>query len=443
MSAVTFAALASSLLICAPSLAFATDDTTIPADETVALHGQATLVEQGNGSFRSPYQGPNSFDSGAKGRETFDATLYAGIRPWAGAEIWINPEIDQGFGLSNSLGIAGFPSAEAYKVGKSSPYLKFPRAFLRQTFNLSGASSEVEGDINQLAGRQTQNRLVITIGKFSTVDIFDANSYAHDPRGDFLNWSLVDTGTFDYGGNGWGYTYGLASELYLGRWTLRGGVFDMSRSPGDAALDPSFNQFELDGEVEERHSLAGQPGAIKITVFDTRGDIGAFADAIALSQVTGQPADIAAVRRYRSRTGVNLSLQQQLTANLGVFVRAGLDDGNLETFDFTDVDRTVAAGLSWRGKVWGRPDDTIGLAGVDNGISHIHEQFLADGGKGILVGDGQLPHPGDERILETYYDWAVGKHLAVTLDYQFIANPAYNRDRGPVSLGAVRVHAQF
>jgi high affinity Mn2+ porin len=432
-------------LLFAPALAQA-EEPAAPAtadEEAWAIHGQATLVEQGHDAFRSPYQGTNSLAPEAVGRETFDATLYLGVRPWAGGEIWINPELDQGFGLSNTLGVAGFPSGEAYKVGKRNPYPKLPRLFLRQTFDLGGERQKVDPDLNQLGGTQTADRLVLTLGKFSVVDVFDTNQYAHDPRQDFLNWALVDAGSFDYAANAWGYTYGAAAELYRGRWTLRGGVFDLSNVPNSAKLDATFSQFQLVGEVEERHQIAGQPGKLKVTVFETRGRMGRFADAVALAQATGQPADIAAVRQYRSRSGVSFNLEQQVSPDLGLFVKGGVAGGDVEPYEFADIDRTIATGASMKGNRWARPDDTWAIAGVINGISHAHQQFLNAGGTGILVGDGQLPHPGDEQIVETYYDLAVAKPLHVSLDYQFVNHPAYNRDRGPVSIGAVRLHAQF
>jgi high affinity Mn2+ porin len=164
-----------------PDLAPAPDAASAKPPETWAIHGQVTFVDQGTFAFRSPYQGANSLSPATLGRETADITLYAGLRPWAGAEIWVNPEIDQGFGLSNTLGIAGFPSGEAYKVGKATPYLKLPRLFLRQTIDLAGKGEGVDADLNQLAGARTSDRVVITIGKLGVTDIFDNNSYAHDP----------------------------------------------------------------------------------------------------------------------------------------------------------------------------------------------------------------------------------------------------------------------
>ena len=169
--------------------------------------------------------------------------------------------------------------------------------------------------------------------------------------------------------------------------------------------------------------------------------MGSFEDAILLAAMTGGPANIAAVRQYQSRGGISMNLEQQLMPNVGFFARAGFANGDIEPYEFTDIDRTVAAGLSIVGKQWGRADDTFGIAGVINGISSTHAAFLNAGGLGILIGDGQLPHPGSEMIMETFYSFPV-LAARVTLDYQLIVNPAYNRDRGPVSVFGLRVHFQ-
>ena len=406
-----------------------------------AFHAQATYVNQYDPPFSAPYKGQNSLAPNI-GRETSDITLYAGVRLWQGAEAWINPELDQGFGLSGSVGIAGFPSGEAYKVGADYPYTRLHRAFLRQTIDLGGEVQKVDAGLNQFSGSQTSDRLVFTVGKFGVVDVFDTNKYAHDPRGDFLNWTILDTGTFDYAADAWAYTVGAAVEWYQGPWTLRGGVFDLSIAPNTTHLDPTFGQFQWVGEIERRYSIWDQPGKVAITGFLTRGRMGSFQDAIQLAALTGGPADISAVRQYQSRGGISMNLEQQLIPNVGLFVRAGIADGSKEPYEFTDVDRTVAAGLSISGKRWGRDDDTFGIAGVVNGISGVHQAFLNAGGLGILVGDGMLPNPGSEKILETYYSFPVFASK-VTLDYQLIVNPAYNRDRGPVSVLGFRIHSQY
>jgi high affinity Mn2+ porin len=369
-------------------------------------------------------------------------TAYIGRRLWEGAELWINPEIDQGFGLSGTLGVAGFTSGEAYKVGASYPYARLPRTFIRQTINLGGDTQKVEADINQFAASQTANRLVVTVGKFGVPDVFDTISFAHDPRNDFMNWALADAGTFDYAADAWGYTYGAAAEWYQDKWTLRAGVFDMSIVPNSSDLDRQFGQFQTIYELEHRHEIGGQSGEVAVLGFLSRGRMGRFDDAIAFGLANASPASTAAVRRYASRAGISVNLEQQIAEGIGLFGRVGFADGNVEPYEFTDIDRTATVGFSISGKRWNRPDDTFGIAGIVNGISAAHQAYLNAGGLGVLVGDGQLPHPGHEQIIETYYTFPIGAWKA-TGDYQFIANPGYNRDRGPVSVISGRLRRQF
>jgi high affinity Mn2+ porin len=406
-----------------------------------SFHAQSTFVEQYAPSFRSPYVGANSLTPN-QGRETWDLTFYAAMRLWEGAELWFSPEVDQGFGLSDTLGVAGFPSAEAYKLGFAYPYARVPHLFIRQTIDLGGDSQKIEPGLTQLAGSHAADRLVITVGKLAVTDIFDNNRYAHDPRNDFLNWAIADTGTFDYAADAWGYTYGGAIEWYQGDWTVRAGLFDLSVVPNSTDLDARFSQFQWVGEIERRYKLRDRDGKVAVTGFLSRGRMGSFADAIQLALATGAPANIAAVRQYSSRGGVSVNWEQEISDALGVFARAGWANGNIEPYEFSDIDRTVAAGFQLNGKQWGRPNDTVGFAGVMNGISSVHREFLNLGGLGILVGDGMLPHYGPEQIFETYYNLPLFS-WRVTLDYQFIDHPAYNADRGPASVITTRFHTQF
>jgi high affinity Mn2+ porin len=423
-----------------------------PDEDRFAFHAQTTFTWQGYPAIRSPYSGPNSLPGTGEGREAIDATLYAGVRLWQGAEAWINPEIDQGFGIGDAHGVAGYTSGESYKLGSSYPYARLQRYFVRQTVNLGGDTVKVDDDINQSANAPTANRLVLWLGKFSVVDVFDTNKYANNPKTDFLNWSVINAGTFDYAADAWGYSYGAAAEWYVGNWTVRGGAFDMSATPAGGALnaasygvDPTFDQFQLVGEVENRYTLWGEPGKIKVTGFVIRGRMGNFADSVALSQATGLDPSVAlaTLRTYTSRPGISVNVEQQLTDDVGLFARAGWADGNVEPWDFADIDRTVAAGVSITGKRWGRPDDTVGIAGVINDIAGSHLAYFNAGGLGILIGDSALPNPGLEQIIETYYSYALTPSTKLTADYQLIANPGYNTDRGPVNVFAGRFRWQF
>jgi high affinity Mn2+ porin len=428
------AGLVALLLLCAPAFA---------QDEDWAIHGQATFVEQFHPAFRAPLGGANSLFGGAQGRETFDATLFLGVRPWAGGEAWADMEMDQGFGLSNTLGAAAFPSAEAYKVGKSAPYGRLQRLFFRQTFDLGGDARDVESAANQLSGTHTADSLVFTGGKFSVTDIFDTNKYAHDARGDFLNWAIIDGGAFDYAADAWGYSYGVAAEWAVDAWTLRGGLFDLSRVPNTTELETGFDQFELVGEVERRFTLSGHDGKIKLLGFLNRGRMGSYNDAVALSLLTGLPADASLVRRYRSRPGGSVNLEQGLTDDLGLFVRAGLNDGSQETYEFTDIHASLSGGLSLTGTSWSRPGDTVGAAVVTSSVSRSARAYLARGGLGLLIGDGSLTRYGYETAIETYYDAELAEGLHAALDGQLLVNPGYNAARGPVPVLGLRLHGEF
>jgi len=429
---------AASFLLAVPAFA---DD--LPAPETWAIHGQATFVEQYHPAFRSLYRGPNSLDHGSRGDETIDMTLFGGVSPWEGGEAWANVEMDQGFGLSGTFGVAAFPSAEAYKVGAAEPYGRLQRLFFRQTFDLGGDAQAVEGQANQLAGSRTGDNLILTVGKFAVTDIFDTNSYAHDPRGDFLNWAVVDAGALDYAADAWAYTYGGAAEWSFDSWTLRAGLVDMSKLPNSTELETNFSQFEMLGEVERRIHLFGQDGKIKLLGFLNRANMGSFNDALALARQTNATPDVALVRHYRSRAGGSLNVEQGLSDDLGLFLRASANDGSKESYEFTDINESLSAGLSLKGTSWDRKDDTVGAAFEVAGISKSFQAYLAAGGLGVLVGDGRLPNYSNEAVFETYYDAQLIKGINAALDYQFIANPAYNADRGPVSVLGFRLHGEF
>lgn len=411
-------------------------------DQAWGLHSQFTLVDQLHPSFSAPYSGRNSLNPAYSDNETTDITLFAGMRVSGSGEIWINPEIDQGFGLSDTLGMAGFPSGEAYKVGANAHYLRLPRFFYRKTISLGGNEERLESDANQLSGTVTSDNLVLTLGKFSVVDVFDANAYAHDPRMDFMNWSILESGAFDYAADAWGYTYGASLEWTRSWWTMRGGLFDMSKTPNSTKLDPTFAQHEWVAEFEERHSFLGHPGKLKLLGFVNFAKMGSYGEALQLAKLSGSAPDTSLVSRGTSRPGMALNIEQELSPEIGAFLRASYNDGAEQSYDFTEINRSVSAGLSMKGSRWGRGGDTFGLATAINGLSGAARDYFAAGGMGILIGDGRLDY-GPERILESYYLLRTGDHVFVTFDYQHVANPAYNRDRGPVNIYGMRLHLEY
>lgn len=428
---------------CAAEEAPAATAATAESAEPYSLHAQATSVTQRQGSFRSPYQGDNSLTPQRSQKETADITAYLGLRLWPGGALYVNPELDHGFGLSNTLGVAGFPSGEAYKVGKNKPYWKLPRLFVRQVVNLGGEASAVEAGPNALAGEVSQDSLTWTVGKFSVVDIFDANSYAHDARGDFLNWAVIDAGAFDYAADAWGFTQGASADWKTGDWSLRAGLFALSTVPNSTHIDSSFGQRSGVAELERRYQWSGKSGTARLLLYVNEGRMGRYDDAVALGAQQGTVPDTAQVRRHGRKSGMALNLEQELAPELGGFLRWSRSNGGQEAFEFTEINQSVSGGGALKGASWGQPGHTWGVAFAVNALSGPAIRYFGAGGIGILIGDGRLPHYGQEQIFETYYRVNLGKALSLTGDFQHIAHPAYNRDRGPVNISSLRLHAEI
>jgi high affinity Mn2+ porin len=429
----------------------------LPPPQRLSIHAQITNTQQYHGSFPAAYSGPQSITPQPDTAKTIDATFYLGVRLGKSTEFYINPELDQGFGLGNpptapglsyngTFGAAGFVSAEAYKVGRDSAYGRVMRAFVRQTFDLGGgAAQQVDGDANQLGGSITPDNVIVTAGKFGVVDVFDTNPYAHDPKNDFLNWSIVDMGAFDYAADAWGYTYGASAELTRGLTTDRVGVFQLSGTPNDIAIEHTpLRQYSVVGELERRTNLlGGHPGSLKGLVYVDSGYMGAYADAVALGVATGTLPLTSNVRYAKhSKYGAGLNVGQEIAPNIGVFARLSAMNGTWEADDFTEIDRSVSGGVSINGALFRRPNDAFGVAAVQNGISGPARQYFAAGGVGVLVGDGTLSY-GGEQIVESYYKLGITKIFGLTFDYQHVTNPAYNSARGPISVYGLRYHAQI
>jgi high affinity Mn2+ porin len=414
------------------------------AAEDWSAHFQSTVIGQGYPGFPSTAQGANSLPAHGQIRETISGTAFLGGRlPWEGGELYFNPELDQGFGLDHTFGVAGFPNGEAQKSGFETLRPNVARLFLRQTFGLGGAQETLAPDANQLGETVDIARVTVTAGKMAIPDIFDDNQYAHDPRTTFFNWSIWESAAWDVPGDQKGFTDGLAVELNEQDWALRGGWFLEPKLANSRDLDPRFwRHFGTVVELETRHEWFGEPGKLRYLVFANRANLGNLQQAVNLAAATGTAADIAAVRADRWKAGFALNLEQSLGGGLGIFSRVSWNDGRTESWSFTDIDRSAALGLSLKGSSWGRPEDTVGLAAAVNEISKPHRLFFANGGLGILMGDGSLSY-APEDVLESYYDYRLAEPLSLTLDYQFIANPAYDQVRGPVHVFALRAHLEF
>ncbi len=411
------------------------------AEETSNAHVQATYVWQAKPAFAAAYSGANSLGTAHQDSYSFSATAAFGVRPWQGGEAYLDTELVQGVPLSGLTGLGGMTNGEQQKTGGPNPTLYRARLFLRQTMNLAGPSDAVASDANQLAGQLARRRLVLTVGNLAVTDMFDNNSFAHDGRSQFMNWALVAQGAYDFAADARGYTWGAAIEYVDEDWAVRAGRFMQPAESNGLALDRRMATHYGDQiELEHGHTLAGQAGRVRLLLFRNRARMGAFRDALAAAD--GAAPQLAPVRKDQSKRGVGLNVEQALSADVGVFARAGWNDGASETYAFAEIDRSASAGALVQGARWGRPQDTLGIALVRDGISSAHRDFLGAGGLGAFVGDGALSYRA-ERIVEAFYSIAVAAHGWLTFDGQRIDNPAYNAARGPVNVASVRLHAQY
>ncbi len=418
-----------------------TDDESNPTYQNWLFHVQGTEVAQGQPGFHSPYQGTNSLRSNDTFRQTSSIDIYLGAHLWPGGEIYFNPEYYQGFGLSDTHGIAAFPNSEAYKIGQKIGDIFNAHLFLRQTFGLGGEQEEISGDLLQLAEMVDISRLTFTIGRVSVGDQFDTNAYAHSGRTQFLNWMLNDNGAFDYAADSLGVIEGATVELNQKTWAFRYGIFDVPRVSNGLAKDGHFlKAWQQALEFEQRYSMGEHPGKVRLLGWLEHAHMGSYRETLADPSLM---EDITLTRRYRYQYGFGLSAEQEITKDLGMFVRASWRDGQEEVWQFTDVDRSLSMGLQLKGAAWRRTNDTVGLAGIVDGLSQAHRDYLAAGGLGILLGDGKLPNYSPESVLEMYYDVEVIRNFHLAIDYQLIGNPGYNADRGPVNVFSSRFHFQF
>ncbi|WP_018266915.1 carbohydrate porin [Methylosinus sp. LW4] len=426
-------------------------------EEIYSFHGQTTAVVQGYPKFPALYSGSHSFPPKGLADAGSTSNLFFGMRVWDGGAVYLNPEVDMGYGLANSVGAASYVNGAVAKVGRAAPYMRFQRYFLRQIIGLNGGekvedpetgsyNEVLESTQNQLSGKVDKDRVILTIGKFSVPDIFDDNKYAHDPTTGFLNFGVNTLAAFDYAADSWGYTYGAALEWKQDWWTARGGLFQLSEIPNGPYIEPQIGrQFMGVAEFEARYDLLEQPGVIKFLAFADNGNLAKVQDAIDFAYLTGNfPPDVNNpwIRKRHVKVGGGLNVQQQLSKEVGVFLRASMSDGRFETVDYTDIDRSLSVGFTAAGALWDRDKDEIGGAMVFSGLAGPRVSYFGLGGTSVYIGDGRLSYAG-EKVLETYYKYNVRDGVELTLDYQLIGNPAHNSARGPVNIFGLRLHAQF
>lgn len=425
------------------------------------FHAQATTVAQGDPGFPAQYSGPNSLNPAGERQGTVAADLFAGIRLWHGAEMHADALMWQGFGLSNTFGVEDFPSGDAFKIGTEIPDFMLARWFVRQTFGFGGEQEDVPDGQLTLRGKQDISRLTLTVGRFTPTDVFDNNSYAHDAHTQFLNWAAVANLAWDYPADSIGFTTGISLELNQPQWALRYGWFQMPGEmngltaedqifcwPGSGSDGNFWRSWGMMTEFERRYKLDEHPGALRLMAWLDSADFASFAVATPIlianpptppippgAGITIPPEAFA----YRYKYGFGINWEQELSKTVGVFSRVGWNDGHEAAWTYTDANWSVSWGASIKGARWHRPDDTVGVLGVVSGASPEQIAFLKAGGTGILNGDGNLTY-SPEKALELYYDFPIGKTAHFALDYQFVGDPAFNADRGPVSIFGVRLH---
>ena len=407
-----------------------------------SFHFQQTIVVQYHPPFSAKYSGTNSLDTSEPAQTSLTSTFFIGGRLWKNAEVYVNPELVGGNGLSNVTGVAGFPNGETFRIGNPTPQLTIARIFIVQRFDLSDSTTTVEDDENQLAGSRPESYINIIGGKICMIDYFDKNRYSDDPRTKFLNWALMTNGAWDYPANTHGYTWGIVAEFVTQPWALRMSTAMVPTEANQSTMDMNLSRAHSETiELEHDYSLGTRQGILRLLGFHTMARMGNYEQALELPP--GE-INIVATRAYgRSKYGVGLNIEQELSDNVGMMFRAGWNDGHNETWMFTEIDQSVSAAIVYDGKAWNRAGDNLGVAVLANGISAEHRAYLKAGGYGFLIGDGNLNY-APESIAEAFYSFSLpAYHLQLSPDYQFVLNPAYNKDRGPVHVVAIRIHSEF
>ena len=417
----------------------------------VNVHGQTTYINQRYNNFTSSYSGMNSLSDLKSMSYTWSGTLYFGARIAPDTDVYFNPEVISGVPFSGLTGLGGFSNGEATKASGLNAKFYSARAFVRQTFNQEGSKVVLENEANQITQTVSSNRVVVTAGQFSTLDIFDDSRYAKDPRIQFMNWGNMTYLAYDYAADARGYSTGLAGEWYLNNWVLRASRMLAPKSPNARDLNwQIFNTYGDQFEIERQHHIGELPGKVSVLAYRNKMILARFSDAtnyVTANNAQGTQAINNVRTNYQYKTGVGIHGEQGLTKNMGVYIRALTSDGHTETMSFTEADNSVSVGMGMNGTSWSRPSDSIGISMMQNGLSSYRRGYLQAGGVSYFIGDYASPSQTisyrPERIGEVYYNAEVVKNILAGLNFQHISNPAYNSARGPVNILSFRIHAEF
>jgi high affinity Mn2+ porin len=422
-----------------------------PDSSKYSYHFQLTAINQSHTAFPVKYAGTNSLTHESEANKlSLTSTLFLGTPLWKNASLYFNPEITGGQGLSASKGIAGFTNGETFRIGTTAPVLYIARLFFRQNIALPNTEYEmVEDDVNQVKEKLPTSRISIHAGKISLSDYFDRNTYSHDPRGQFLNWSLMSNGGWDYPADTRGYTQALVVELIKPTWAIRVSTAMVPLKANGLQLDGNILKAHSETiELEKKWNLNGRPGTIRLLGFHTLSQAPTYLKTVAQVKLrdsssvdvfSGQKAwGIYGGLKY----GYGINVEQSFSNTVGGFFKASWNDGKTATWAFTEIDNSVSAGIQVLGNAWNRPNDNLGIAHVMNGISKDHQAFLKAGLNGFMIGDGNLNY-APESITELYYKARLTKSFWLSADYQLVFNPAYNNDSGSVNVFAIRGHVEF
>lgn len=417
----------------------------------VNLHGQTTYINQRYNNFTSSYSGQNSLDSLKSMSYTWSGTLFFGARIAPNTDVYFNPEVVSGVPFSDLAGLGGFTNGESTKANGAQAKFYSARAFVRQTINQEGEKVVLENEANQITQTVSSNRVVLTGGQFSTLDIFDDSRYAKDPRVQFMNWGNMTYLAYDYAADARGYSWGLAGEWYLGNWVMRASRMLAPKTPNGRDLNwQIFNAYGDQIEIERQHNIGELPGKVSVLGYRNRMILARFQDAtnyVIANNAQGTQAINNVRNSNQIKTGIGINAEQALTKDLGIYGRVFTSDGHTETMAFTEADNSISVGLGMNGTSWKRPDDTIGISMMQNGLSSYRRAYLQAGGISYFIGDyasrSQTISYNPERVGEIYYNATVIKNVLAGLNFQHIINPAYNSARGPVNILSFRIHAEF
>jgi high affinity Mn2+ porin len=409
------------------------------------LSGQANFIFQAHPDFHSLYSGPHSLSPRYEKATSRVLTLFTGARVSNSLEFLVDIEESGGSALSEGFGLAGNTNLDIVRNPflSKAPYLG--RGEIHKVFALSDDKVENQRTAFSLFDELPRRRLELRFGKFSVPDFLDLNSVGSDTHFQFVNWTIDNNGAWDYAADTRGYTVGLVADYEDRNWGFR---FAEALMPKVAnGIDLAWKPWQAHAENFEyelrKGLLRGKAGVVRVLAYTNSANMGVYREQVIQAAGQGVAPDITAHPwRITRKYGFGLNVEQNFSRYLTGFVRVGWDNGRTESFAYTEVDQTFDQGIGANGAWWHRKQDRAGVAFVSNAIKKDHQNYLAAGGLGFLLGDGNLRY-GRESVLETYYTLHLWRGIYVAPGFQHVRNPGYNRERGPVSVPSLRAHVEF